>query len=274
MKLRREIRAFTLIELLVVIAIIGIMAAIVAPSLTHFKKGDTMAAATSQLLGGVARARQLAISQHTTVFMVFVPTNFWGNSPYNGNGAVFNNLNPVELAKATNLLEKQLTGYTYLSLRSVGDQPGNGVVRYLGKWQAMPESTFIPPWKFNLPSSQTNFVQSYPVTGFQLSKNLPFPSEETAPFSAAQPYFWVPYVAFDYLGRLVSEDGQLLQHDEYIPVAHGSVIYARDQRSKAPIFGPASADENPPGNSAGTSFNLVRIDWLTGRAHLERQEIQ
>ncbi|MBC8001355.1 MAG: prepilin-type N-terminal cleavage/methylation domain-containing protein, partial [Opitutaceae bacterium] len=179
MNFRQQLRAFTLIELLVVIAIIGILAAIVAPSLSQFKKGDTVAAATSQLLGGVARARQLAISQRTTVFMVFVPTNFWADSPYSGNAAAFTRLSgfPSELARMTNILEKQLTGYTYLSLRSVGDQPGNGSLRYMGKWQTLPDSAFIAPWKFSLRSDQTNFVQSHPVTGFQLSRNLPFPSE-------------------------------------------------------------------------------------------------
>jgi len=38
---------------------------------------DAMTAATRQMLDDVGRARQLAISQHTTVYMVFVPENFW-----------------------------------------------------------------------------------------------------------------------------------------------------------------------------------------------------
>src|SRR5689334_13492974 len=69
--------AFTLIELLTVIAIIGILAAIVSPTLIHLRKGDAMLAATRQMLDDCGRARQLAISQRTTVYMVFVPTNFW-----------------------------------------------------------------------------------------------------------------------------------------------------------------------------------------------------
>ena len=73
--------AFTLIELLVVIAILGIMAALTVPVLKNFAKSDATLGASRQLLDGVARARQLAISQRTTVYMVFVPTNFWSGNP-------------------------------------------------------------------------------------------------------------------------------------------------------------------------------------------------
>ncbi len=83
MKLRRIHAAFTLIELLVVIAIIGLLAAMVGPTLNNFRKGDAMQAATRLMLDAVARARQLAISQHTTVFMVFVPAGFWNDVAYN-----------------------------------------------------------------------------------------------------------------------------------------------------------------------------------------------
>jgi prepilin-type N-terminal cleavage/methylation domain-containing protein len=69
--------AFTLIELLVVIAILGIMAGLTVPVLKNFAKSDATLGASRQLLDGVARARQLAISQRTTVYMVFVPQNFW-----------------------------------------------------------------------------------------------------------------------------------------------------------------------------------------------------
>src|SRR4051812_45868760 len=76
---RPFLRAFTLIELLVVISIIGILAAILAPAVSHLLKGDNTLAATRQMLDDCARARQMAISQRTTVYMVFVPTNFWSD---------------------------------------------------------------------------------------------------------------------------------------------------------------------------------------------------
>src|SRR6266571_5117108 len=71
-----RIPAFTLIELLVVISIVGLLAGLAVPVVNNFKP-NVVAGATRQLLDDVARARQYAISQRTTVFMVFVPTNFW-----------------------------------------------------------------------------------------------------------------------------------------------------------------------------------------------------
>src|SRR6266852_2919853 len=73
--------AFTLIELLVVISIVGLLAGLAVPVVNNFKP-NVVAGATRQLLDDVARARHYAISQRTTVFMVFVPTNFWADVAY------------------------------------------------------------------------------------------------------------------------------------------------------------------------------------------------
>jgi len=63
-------RAFTLIEMLAVIFILGVLAALLVPALKNIGHADAMTAATRQMLDDVGRARQLAISQHTTVYMV------------------------------------------------------------------------------------------------------------------------------------------------------------------------------------------------------------
>ena len=68
---------FTLTELLVVIAILGILAGLAVPALKNLGKSEANVSAARQLLDDVGRARQLALSQRTTVYMVFVPMNFW-----------------------------------------------------------------------------------------------------------------------------------------------------------------------------------------------------
>src|SRR5580704_4275477 len=73
----RHLFAFTLIELLVVISIMGVIAALAVPAMKNLGKANVQASAARQLLDDVGRARQLAISDHTTVYMIFVRTNFW-----------------------------------------------------------------------------------------------------------------------------------------------------------------------------------------------------
>ena len=77
----------------------------------------------------------------------------------------------------------------------------------------------------------------------------------------------IPYIAFDYLGRLTS--GQ----DELIPLARGSIFYDRNVDGTIKQSVPADVQESPPNNSVN-NFNIIHIDWLTGRARVEKQEIQ
>jgi prepilin-type N-terminal cleavage/methylation domain-containing protein len=275
MKVRHPESAFTLIELLTVIAIIGVLAALTAPMVGHFRKGDAMAAATRQMLDAVHRGRQLAISQHTTVYMVFAPPTLWNDPIY----SLSSSLTPSERTAATNILDKQQTGYVFVSLRSVGDQPGRSTPRFLSAWETLPDSTFIPQWKFNPLQSRTitdfNTGQTFGVGAFSYINIIPFPSEDAA-YTFGVTYPQLPYIAFDYLGRLVAANGQPLNRDEYIPLAHGSVSPARNPvtRNPIPFAGLPDERELPPGNSTNSSYNVVHIDWVTGRARLERQEVR
>jgi prepilin-type N-terminal cleavage/methylation domain-containing protein len=249
-------RAFTLVEMLVVIAILGILAALTAPALKNLVKSDAMIGATRQLLDDVGRARLFAMSQRTTVYMVFVPLNFW-------------NLTTNRTAALTNLCDKQLTGYTFVSLRTVGDQPGRGVPHYLAPWQTLPDGIFIATNKFMSPNQSFNipaYDPNVPIYGFGTNA-VPFPVETSSRTN-------LPCIAFNYLGQLTADGQNLADRDEYIPLARGTVAPALNPSTKALQLGPADVVENPPGNSTNSMFNLIHIDRLTGRARLEYRKVQ
>ncbi len=254
---------FTLIELLVVISILGIMAGLTVPVLKNFAKSDATLGASRQLLDDVGRARQLAVSQRTTVYMVFVPPNFW-----NGLSSAQTNT-PAGMTAAINLCDKQFTGYTFVSLRSVGDQPGQGVSHYLAPWQTLPDGTFIAAQKFYTTNTIVDQISgtTYFISEFSYTNNIPFPIET----STSGPF--LPYIAFNYLGQLTVDGQTVAGLDEYIPIAKGSVLFARDPATKAFQFGPPDASEIPPGNSTNSAYNIVHIDRLTGRAVLEYQKM-
>ncbi|HEV2437388.1 MAG TPA: type II secretion system protein [Verrucomicrobiae bacterium] len=264
-------RAFTLIEMLVVLSIMAIIAALAVPALKNFGHADAMTGADQQLLNDVARARQLAISQRTTVYMIFVPSSFWNN--------YWNNMTPAQraLTATTNLCDKQLTGYTFAAYGTVGDQPGQHQWHYLAPWQSLPDGTFIALQKFNVsPNSPAVFYtitdplgsgHSYRVYGFDLTNTIPFPSE-TNYFS-----LYVPYIAFNYLGQLTDDGQNLASQHEYIPLARGSVVPAVDPATKTFQLRPPQLYEVPPGNSTN-AYNLIDIDPLTGRATLQEPKVQ
>jgi prepilin-type N-terminal cleavage/methylation domain-containing protein len=263
---------FTLIELLVVISILGILAALTVPALKNFGKSDVNISASRQLLDGVARARQLAVSQRTTVYMVFVPTNFWmvsatyPNPPGTFPNTWWTSLASPQTNAAVNLCSEQMSGYNFVAYGAMGDQPGQHAWHYLAPWQTLPDGAFIALQKFAGTNTITDPITgaSYPIAQFRYTNNFPFPTETAATG------VWLPYLAFNYLGQLVSEvDASGNYSDAYIPLAHGSVLPAIDPNTKALQFGSPDVLEAPAGNSTNISYNIVHINWLTGRAVLE-----
>jgi prepilin-type N-terminal cleavage/methylation domain-containing protein len=270
--------AFTLIEMLAVLAIIGLVAALAMPTLSNFRANNS-ASATRQLLDDLGHARQLAISHHTTVLMVFVQTNFW-------NDAARDVWRPADWAAATNLMEKQMVAYRMVSLRSLGDQPGNHAPRYLTEWKTLPEGAYIARQKFvgplasmplwtNGPPSYTSQL-AYIALGFDRTWSVPFPLLDTPMHDSApngQHYVSLPYIAFDYLGRRCDDSGNPIAKDALIPLTRGNVGFARDLATKTPLAAVPIFTEDPPGNTI-TNFNLVYVDWLTGRARGVQQEVR
>jgi prepilin-type N-terminal cleavage/methylation domain-containing protein len=269
--------AFTLIELLAVIAIMGIIAAIALPSIQGLKPNPA-AAASRQLLDAVTHARQLALSQRTTVYMVFVPPwGFWNDPNY-----AYSTWTTNDQTLANSLIEKQMTAYCYVCLRSVGDQPGVSYPRYLTPWRSLPQGAFITYDKFQqFPNANsvltiyTNTPASPPpaaqVFAFTNTTSIPFPSETTKK-PASGKYIKLPYIAFNGMGQLVREDGSPTQ-PEFIPITQGSAGISHDPNTKAALKVLAAPREVPPGNTSN-NFNLVFVDQLTGRARIEHTKVQ
>jgi prepilin-type N-terminal cleavage/methylation domain-containing protein len=253
-----SLRAFTIIELLVVLAVIAALTTLALPSIKNIRKANVMVSAGRQLVDDLGLARARAISDRTTVHVIFVPPDIqgWLFPP----GATQQAQRNLKLAQR--LLSAPYTTYALYAERTVGDQPGRPQRRFITSWRTLPDGVFIATNKFinNVTVRDSDLIPDHQRNFEYVS--LPFPTVFGSQYE-------VPHIGFDAQGRLVDKNNKVQFRNEVIPLARGSILYTRN----GPNLVDFDVRETPPNNSVD-NFHHVVVDSLTGRARVETPQIQ
>ena len=251
----RRRRAFTLLEMLVVLVIIAIIAGLTLPHIRGNTESVAINAACRQLVADLSYARQRAISQRSTVAVVFLSPDIFGTDLLGGN------LSANEKAEIKRLQGGVFTHYALYQYRRVGEQPGTRETDgYITEWKSLPDKTFIDPDEFNANSTFFKYSGNNPAPKFR------FPFSSSPPLSFGGLGF--PYVAFDHEGRCITVDrdetgaGSVVP-DGYLNVARGSIFVSRDANGVVLGINDYEVTEVPPFNATN---NVIYVNGLTGRA--------
>jgi hypothetical protein len=200
--------------------------------------------------------------------MVFVPPAPW-------NYIAQASLNALSGRSLSNLVQSQYRGYALVSLRTVGDQPGQWHPSFLTDWKTLPTGVFIAPSQFvptNRPHTPYSIYTSNTLANtFNIFQSGGFSNTITTPlpFPTLQSYVaGLPYIGFSPSGTLVDEYGNPAA-DQFIPLTSGGILYPSDDNG--PLFETPLITENPVGESSNNA-HLIYIDRATARARLERNQ--
>jgi hypothetical protein len=246
------------------------LAALALPHLPGMTQANSMTVAVQQLQSDCALARQLAMLHRSPVYMIFLPPySSWSQYPPVNDQGSYNNL-----------LSHQYSAYALVSLRTVGDQPGQANPQYLTEWKTLPDGVFIAPWMFaarggavTVYSTNTlsNTRNTFIIRPFLQNLSFPFPATDATNAAGYITLMPMPYIGFSPLGQLTTNS------DEYIPLDRGRVLNPTNAATanSFTLTNPATAMimEAPPGN-ASNNCNIIHLDWLTARAKIERNQQQ